>query len=1361
MQNVFCEKSTEVHGDMWPAVLLWVKLVPHGVRSIKNLHATFLQKLYSFLRKGSGVAASAVTYQSVYPLLALVGIETLRAGDESLYYDSVSELLISIWNGVRSNTFPIGEFQNLVNCWCECYTFILNNTQDNDTVKQLVGVHLKHMIDESIFGGIRTNSETTDLIVKALVASLNHSNVAAAAVVSIVTDVVNNIDNGKYDLQPPPAKKKAKQYEIGSEDWTATEHSVLRRFGFFLSSLKSRREAVSASACTEITVLTATVLLTRISEPANMTKQIESDLLTCWNSCLWDHVQPLLSKGYSNILNKQLLSAITNPRSDTITLQSLVKLCNVYWNSNPQAFTELLAIKEAANATNASTIMDNVDVSGIISADVAAFSLRLVEELIANPTLERESAVLLCCRRLLDDDINKLIKTFCLDKQPSEVCLSFVTTMLELCVERGEVSGGLGSAADLLQASIKSVTTVRERYLNKERVTKFFDNWSRLASLQPNVTDLVASAIQSGEQGIRDCLPVRIPASLYSMNCVKTPPSNDLLVSLWEQVSLKGFTPIDDVSSDVKFYANCEQSHQTWSNALEVFISLRREGRANLSIELLQACFRSLTVSAGSASHARNSRRSFKCILQHCASVDFVTNLPCDTLLKEVSTITNWDSETLTVDEVVIVHMVRALVQSVSAQKLFVQAALKLQNNSVLLLIMETIKQSTSLLEKCDLTDYAPVIVDHAQVVAEKDEIGEDIPDGEVLSAILLLQWVAQYTVDNTAINEAMPGLTSAAFEKLQDEPPTDPLSLQHKLELAACLIIDTTEVTKLNEIASYVAAIVQAYTPAHEFSWVPSGSEKVSIPISTGVRRSIPGVKKLVTDEELSIGSRAMILTFSLEVLLDSFHENRTHLDESVTILSDFICGLPNSVVTMLSPNWNDVFYELYNSISSTTLSQYRDPTEIDSDFHINTFFDQYRSLKRHTILSVVSRLAVFTESNFGVTTETDEGTELPPFLTQLLDRTNKSGQHLLPDPGRESHQNYKSLSKAKEQFLRPETLQDLHEYLVSWHLIVKILDRAMEEDFSSIRVALISSIKELDGMLQRIMGVIGGLLLVPRDEVSSLVTTGESEQRFYDRDIDIREAYVSLMMGFSGSDIFDSWSTYLSTFNCQAAAALGSTAILRLLLSCLPSAPRRWVTVCDPSLKSAVNNFVQGHLSQELIRREFDFVIEKGGGKLTFERCDELKVRVQPGASCVVLEYDHQDTIVAIKIVVPPSFPLTQIHHPPMEAQLARQKAGLREDVWRKWLLKMTAKLNKSARLWDCIVLWQQNLTRHFDGQEPCPICYTVVNTSTQQLPSMECSCCHGKYHKLCLFKWFKKSNNSTCPLCRAAWYSNPVSS
>ena len=230
-----------------------------------------------------------------------------------------------------------------------------------------------------------------------------------------------------------------------------------------------------------------------------------------------------------------------------------------------------------------------------------------------------------------------------------------------------------------------------------------------------------------------------------------------------------------------------------------------------------------------------------------------------------------------------------------------------------------------------------------------------------------------------------------------------------------------------------------------------------------------------------------------------------------------------------------------------------------------------------------------------------------------------------------------------------------------------------------------------------------------------------------------------------------------YLAKFDTTGEFALSSIALLYRIMKAIPASPRRWVNDCENTFQDLYKNFVQAYLSPSLIQQELQAVINKGGGKSTFEPTEELTVKVHKAAASVLLSYDYQDTCVNVKMTVPPAFPLDPIEHPSLDAQVTRAKAGLKEQKWRRWLMQMTAQLlNKSASLWDCVELWSRNLEKHFAGQDACPICYQVVNTTTQQLPSMECSCCHGKYHKLCLYKWFKQSNNSTCPLCRSAWYS-----
>jgi hypothetical protein len=49
----------------------------------------------------------------------------------------------------------------------------------------------------------------------------------------------------------------------------------------------------------------------------------------------------------------------------------------------------------------------------------------------------------------------------------------------------------------------------------------------------------------------------------------------------------------------------------------------------------------------------------------------------------------------------------------------------------------------------------------------------------------------------------------------------------------------------------------------------------------------------------------------------------------------------------------------------------------------------------------------------------------------------------------------------------------------------------------------------------------------------------------------------------------------------------------------------------------------------------------------------------------------------------------------------------------------------------------LWKSNLDKHFDGVEPCPICYSIVHSSDQSLPKIGCKQCKNKYHPQCLVR------------------------
>ena len=89
------------------------------------------------------------------------------------------------------------------------------------------------------------------------------------------------------------------------------------------------------------------------------------------------------------------------------------------------------------------------------------------------------------------------------------------------------------------------------------------------------------------------------------------------------------------------------------------------------------------------------------------------------------------------------------------------------------------------------------------------------------------------------------------------------------------------------------------------------------------------------------------------------------------------------------------------------------------------------------------------------------------------------------------------------------------------------------------------------------------------------------------------------------------------------------------------------------------------------------------------------------------------------------------------------------------RKWALSIASFLrNHNSSLADAVLMWKRNVTKEFEGVEPCMICYSVIHPTHQTLPKLKCQTCGQVFHSICLFKWFKSSGKSTCPHCQSPW-------
>ena len=95
-----------------------------------------------------------------------------------------------------------------------------------------------------------------------------------------------------------------------------------------------------------------------------------------------------------------------------------------------------------------------------------------------------------------------------------------------------------------------------------------------------------------------------------------------------------------------------------------------------------------------------------------------------------------------------------------------------------------------------------------------------------------------------------------------------------------------------------------------------------------------------------------------------------------------------------------------------------------------------------------------------------------------------------------------------------------------------------------------------------------------------------------------------------------------------------------------------------------------------------------------------------------------------------------------------------GVPKQRHRNWLLAARHALESAkggdGALLRTVQLWARNLQGFFEGVEECPICYSICHISTRAIPRKPCPTCKHKFHSECLYKWFRTSNKTTCPLC-----------
>eukprot|EP00930_Biecheleria_cincta_P072902 TRINITY_DN60243_c0_g1_i1.p2 TRINITY_DN60243_c0_g1~~TRINITY_DN60243_c0_g1_i1.p2 ORF type:complete len:115 (-),score=9.42 TRINITY_DN60243_c0_g1_i1:467-787(-) len=101
---------------------------------------------------------------------------------------------------------------------------------------------------------------------------------------------------------------------------------------------------------------------------------------------------------------------------------------------------------------------------------------------------------------------------------------------------------------------------------------------------------------------------------------------------------------------------------------------------------------------------------------------------------------------------------------------------------------------------------------------------------------------------------------------------------------------------------------------------------------------------------------------------------------------------------------------------------------------------------------------------------------------------------------------------------------------------------------------------------------------------------------------------------------------------------------------------------------------------------------------------------------------------------------------------AEPPEKMPGIPKPRVRNWMLQARQVLagRRPLVVGRVMLMWARSFALFFEGVEDCPICYNVIQLTTQTIPRKACPTCKHKFHNECLYHWFKTSAKTTCPLC-----------
>lgn len=199
-------------------------------------------------------------------------------------------------------------------------------------------------------------------------------------------------------------------------------------------------------------------------------------------------------------------------------------------------------------------------------------------------------------------------------------------------------------------------------------------------------------------------------------------------------------------------------------------------------------------------------------------------------------------------------------------------------------------------------------------------------------------------------------------------------------------------------------------------------------------------------------------------------------------------------------------------------------------------------------------------------------------------------------------------------------------------------------------------------------------------------------------------------------------------------------------LSLCHVPSITKAWWIDCKSRpIVVTLEPWTERHVSPPVIAATLQSVSSWADSQSTSDPDSPFTVKVSSRAREITSSYLVDEQTMSMRITLPPAFPLA---NPRIDSL---NRVAVNEQKWQSWLRTSLGAITIfNGSLIDALTTFKRNVDGAMKGQTECAICYSIVG-SDKRLPDKRCSTCKNLFHGSCLFKWFKSSSSSSCPLCR----------